>query len=37
MENQPRLKNFNLNITFTRNVNRLSPPQRLPMDIPTKI
>ena len=36
MENQPRLKNFNLNITFTRNVN-LSPPQRLLMGIQIKI
>ena len=30
-----RLKNFNMNIIFTRNIN-LSPPQRLPMGIPIK-
>ena len=30
-----RLKNFNMNIIFTRNIN-LSTPQRLPMGIPIK-
>ena len=30
-----RLKDFNMNIIFTRNIN-LSPPQRLPMGIPIK-